>query len=159
VAGLRLKGRGIRHRHCEYPASEIVAHLLQEAADEEDTAWEEKWDAEEEESLPQAVSVAVTFREDAEGQGGENEVYTRELVIPLMIGIAEKSGGGRQQAAPESLMGGDMGMDSEGPAGGSFAQSESDRVSDRKKSSDIDTKRWGGRGSGRNSRTTRNQSK
>jgi prepilin-type N-terminal cleavage/methylation domain-containing protein len=131
----------------------------EEATDGEDTAWEEKWDAEEEESMPQAVSVAVTFREDAEGQGGENESYTRELVIPLMIGIAEKSGG-RQQAAPESLMGGDMGMTPEGgETGGSFAQPESGRVSDRKKSGDIDTKRWGGRGSGRNSRTTRNQSK
>lgn len=130
----------------------------EEATDGEDTAWEEKWDAEEEESMPQAVSVAVTFREDAEGQGGENEVYTRELVIPLMIGIAEKRGG-RQQAAPESLMGGDMGMVSEEPTGGSFAQTERGSVSDRKKSSDIDTKRWGGRGAGRSSRTTRNQSK
>ena len=100
----------------------------------------------------------MTFLEDADGQGGENEVSTRELVIPLMIGIAEKSGG-RQQVVPESLMGGDMGMVPEGAAGGSFAQSESGSMSDRKKSSDIDTKRWGGRGSGRSSRTTRNQSK
>jgi prepilin-type N-terminal cleavage/methylation domain-containing protein len=131
----------------------------EEATDGGDTAWEEKWDAEEEESMPQAVSVAVTFREDAEGQGGENESYTRELVIPLMIGIAEKSGG-RQQAAPESLMGGDMGMVPEGgETGGSFAQSESGSVSERKKSSDIDMKRWGGRGAGRSSRSTRNQSK
>lgn len=131
----------------------------EEATDGEDTAWEEKWDAEEEESLPQAVSVAVTFREDADGQGGDNESYTRELVIPLMIGIAEKSGG-RQQAAPESLMGGEMGTAvSDESAGGSFAQPESRSMSDRKNSGGIDTKRWGGRGTGRSSRTTRSQSK
>lgn len=119
----------------------------EEATDGEDSAWEEKWDAEEEESLPQAVSVAVTFREDNEGQGGENEVYTRELVIPLMIGIAEKSGGGRQQAAPESLMGGDMGMVPEGgETGGSFAETESGKTSSSKSKDSSGTKTWGKKG-------------
>ena len=54
-----------------------------EEAAEEETAWEEKWDAEEEGELPQAVSVAVTFREEATREGADDDVYTRELVIPL----------------------------------------------------------------------------
>ncbi len=78
-----------------------------EEAAEEETAWEEKWDAEEEGELPQAVSVAVTFREEATREGADDEVYTRELVIPLMIAAADRSSGGREMAAtaPEGMLG------------------------------------------------------
>jgi general secretion pathway protein J len=129
-----------------------------EATDGEDTAWEEKWDAEEEESLPHAVSVAVTFLEEAAGQGDENEVYTRELVIPLMIEIAEKRGG-RERAAPESLMGEDMGMIPEGSTGGSFAESEDGKTGTRKNSDSSGSKRWGSRGTLRSVRPSGSQSK
>ena len=112
----------------------------------EGAAWEEKWDAEEEGSLPRAVGVAVTFLDAATGEGGEEEAYTRELVIPLMIKIAEKRGG-RGSAASESLMQEEMGVAPEEAAGGSFAQTETGRPRSGKGSDEAGVNRWGGRGS------------
>lgn len=114
---------------------------------EENSSWEEKWDAEEERSLPGAVSVSVNFLEAATRQGDEDEIYTRELVIPLMISAADRSGssGGRELAAPDDMLGGNASMPQEGrQAGGSFAQPDSGKTSSSRTSSDSSgSNRWG----------------
>lgn len=115
-------------------------------AAEEEGAWEETWDAEEEGSLPQAVSVAVTFLEEATREGADDVFYTRELVIPLMIATADKSSG-REWAAGESMMGDETGMLEEGgAAGGSFADLQSGKTGGSKSSSSGGTKSWGKKG-------------
>lgn len=47
--------------------------------------WREYWDPEEERTLPHAVKIALTFEEEGKREGDEEEVYERELIIPLMI--------------------------------------------------------------------------
>jgi len=125
-----------------------------EEAAEEETAWEEKWDAEEEGELPQAVSAAVTFREEATREGADDEVYTRELVIPLMIAAADRSSGGREMAAtaPESMLGEDMGMAPGSASGGSFADSGRAETDGGKTGGSSSARSWGKKGglSGRN---------
>jgi prepilin-type N-terminal cleavage/methylation domain-containing protein len=95
---------------------------VEEAAEEEES-WEEKWDAEEEGTLPQAVSVSVTFLEEPAGQGGGDESYTRDLVIPLMIAAADRSSS-RGLAGEENMMGEGRDMPPEG-GGGRFADQKS----------------------------------
>jgi len=121
-----------------------------EEAAEEDTAWEEKWDAEEEGSLPKAVSVTVTFLEEAAREGSEDVFYTRELVIPLMIEPADKSGG-RQLTGGESMMGGETEVPLEGTPGRG-AETGSDRTESGRTGTSgrtSDSKRWSSRGSAR----------
>jgi len=79
-----------------------------EEAAEEEVRWEEAWDAEEEGTLPQAVKVTVTFLEEAARKEAEDEVYTRELVIPLMIHTDVMKGGGGFREG-ESPTGGETG--------------------------------------------------
>ena len=60
--------------------------------------WEEKWDAEKEKTLPNAVSVELTFEEEAGEEDGEGEVYTKELITPLMVQVKELRGRRRTDA-------------------------------------------------------------
>ena len=111
----------------------------------EETAWEEKWDAEEEGELPQAVSVSVTFLDEAAREGSDDEAYTRELVIPLMIAAADRSSSALTPR--ESMQGGDgMGLAQESESGGSFAESETARTGSGKSGDVSGSKRSGTRG-------------
>ncbi len=113
-------------------------------AAEEETAWEEKWDAEEEEELPRAVSVSVTFLDKAAREGSDDEAYTRELVIPLMIAAADRSSSSAL-TPQESMLGGDRtGLTQESESGGTFA--ESARTGSSQGGDSSGTKRWGTRG-------------
>ena len=47
--------------------------------------WKEQWDAEKEKTLPHAVKVELTFEEEGKREEGEEEIYYRELIVPLMI--------------------------------------------------------------------------
>ena len=120
----------------------------------EETAWEEKWDAEEEGELPQAVSVSVTFLDEAAREGSDNEAYTRELVIPLMIAAADRSSSSAL-TPQESMLGGDgMGLAQESESGGNLADSGSSKTSESKTSSSKSstsrgTRSWGKKGSSR----------
>jgi general secretion pathway protein J len=117
----------------------------EDEAAEEETAWEEKWDAEEEGELPQAVSVSVTFLDEAAREGSDDEAYTRELVIPLMIAAADRSSSALTPR--ESMQGGDgMGLAQESESGGSFAESETARTGSGKSGDVSGSKRWGTRG-------------
>ena len=49
--------------------------------------WEEKWDAEKEGTLPNAVKVELTFEEEGREEDSEGEVYTKELITPLMVQV------------------------------------------------------------------------
>ena len=46
--------------------------------------WKEHWDAEKEGTLPHAVRMELTFKEEGTGEEDEEEFY-RELIVPLMI--------------------------------------------------------------------------
>ena len=117
----------------------------EDEAAEEETAWEEKWDAEEEGELPQAVSVSVTFLDEAAREGSDDEAYTRELVIPLMIAAADRSSSALTPR--ESMQGGDgMGLAQESESGGSFAESETARTGSGKSGDVSGSKRSGTRG-------------
>ena len=59
--------------------------------------WEEKWDAEKEGTLPNAVRVELTFEEEGRDEDSEGEVYTKELITPLMVQV--KTLRGRRGAA------------------------------------------------------------
>ena len=118
----------------------------EDEAAEEETAWEEKWDAEEEGELPQAVSVSVTFLDEAAREGSDDEAYTRELVIPLMIAAADRSSSSALTPR-ESMLGGDgMGLAQESESGGSFAESETARTGSGKSGDVSGSKRSGTRG-------------
>ena len=118
----------------------------EDEAAEEETAWEEKWDAEEEGELPQAVSVSVTFLDEAAREGSGDEAYARELVIPLMIAAADRSSSSAL-TPQESMLGGDgMGLAQESESGGTFAESEPARTGSSKGGDSSGTKRWGTRG-------------
>ena len=76
--------------------------------------WEEKWDAEKEKTLPNAVRVQLTFEEEGSGEDSEGEVYTKELVTPLMVKVKQLRGGrrtstrdrtGRRQPSIEQVAG------------------------------------------------------
>jgi general secretion pathway protein J len=54
--------------------------------------WEEKWDAEKERALPSAVRVELTFEEEGRGEDSEGEVYTKELITPLMVQVKKLRG-------------------------------------------------------------------
>ena len=54
--------------------------------------WEEKWDAEEEGTLPNAVRVELTFEEEGRGEDSEGEMYTKELITPLMVQVKQLRG-------------------------------------------------------------------
>ena len=117
----------------------------EDEAAEEETAWEEKWDAEEEGELPQAVSVSVTFLDKAAREGSDDAAYTRELVIPLMIAAADRSSSALTPR--ESMPGGDgMGLAQESEPGGSFAASETARTGSGKSGDVSGSKRSGTRG-------------
>ena len=88
-----------------------------EGAAEKEVSWEEAWDAEEEGSLPQAVKVTVTFLEEAARKEAEDELYTRELVIPLMIHTDVLKGGGGFREG-EGPTGGETGGAGESTLGG-----------------------------------------
>ena len=117
----------------------------EDEAAEEETAWEEKWDAEEEGELPQAVSVSVTFLDEAAREGSDDEAYTRELVIPLMIAAADRSSSSALTPR-ESMLGGDgMGLAQESESGGSFAESETARTGSGNRGDVSGSKRSGTR--------------
>lgn len=121
-----------------------------ETTSEEEADWVEKWDAEEEGSLPQAVSVTVTFLEEGTAPGDEDEIYTRELVIPLMIAAADRSSGGREMrtAFPEGMFEEGTGMIPEegGAPGGSFAEPKGDKTGRSKSGERSGTRNWGKKG-------------
>ena len=82
--------------------------------------WEEKWDAEKEGTLPHAVKVGLTIEEESR-EDSEEEPYTRELIIPLMVHV-KKARGGRRLGGEEqerNLLEGVSGTGREGIAGGS----------------------------------------
>jgi general secretion pathway protein J len=54
--------------------------------------WEEKWDAEKERALPNAVRVELTFEEEGREEDSEGEVYTKELITPLMVQVKKLRG-------------------------------------------------------------------
>jgi general secretion pathway protein J len=54
--------------------------------------WEEKWDAEKEGTLPNAVRIELTFEEEGRGEDSEGEVYTKELITPLMVQVKQLRG-------------------------------------------------------------------
>jgi len=54
--------------------------------------WEEKWDAEKEGRLPNAVRVELTFEEQGRDEDSEGEVYTKELITPLMVQVKQLRG-------------------------------------------------------------------
>jgi len=60
--------------------------------------WKEHWDAEKERTLPHAVKIELTFEEEGRREGDEEEIYYRELIIPLMIHTKKLRGrrGGRR---------------------------------------------------------------
>ena len=60
--------------------------------------WEEKWDAEKEKMLPDAVKIELTFEEEGE-EDSEAEVYTKELITPLMVQVKELRGGRRSSTS------------------------------------------------------------
>lgn len=121
-----------------------------ETAEEE--TWEEVWDAEEEGTLPQAVNVTVTFLEKATRKEAEDEVYTRELVIPLMIHAdARKGGGGLREG--ESPTEGETGVPGESTLGrgsgtGSDSSTRSGRSTRSRGTTGSGSKRGGGKADG-----------
>ena len=67
--------------------------------------WEEKWDAEKEGTLPHAVKVVLTVEEEGRGEDSEGEIYTRELIVPLMVHVDTIRGGrGRSGEEGESVL-------------------------------------------------------
>lgn len=54
--------------------------------------WEETWDAEQEGTFPHAVRVELTFEEEGRNEGSEGEVFTRELITPLMVQVKQLRG-------------------------------------------------------------------
>lgn len=64
--------------------------------------WEEKWDAEKEGTLPNAVRVELTFEEEGRDEDSEGEVYTKELITPLMVQVKTLRG---RRSADDSTAG------------------------------------------------------
>ena len=88
--------------------------------------WEEKWDAEKEGTLPHAVKVELTIEEEGSREDSEEEPYTRELIIPLMVHV--KKSRGRRRPGGEELtrdLEGASGVGREGIAGGSSGSGRS----------------------------------
>jgi general secretion pathway protein J len=57
---------------------------LKRRREEGEGEWKEHWDAEKKGTLPHAVRVELTFKEEGREEEDEEEFY-RELVVPLMI--------------------------------------------------------------------------
>ena len=94
--------------------------------------WEEKWDAEKEGTLPHAVKVELTIEEENR-EDSEEEPYTRDLIIPLMVHV-KKARGGRRLGGVEqerNLLEGVSGSGREGIAGGSSGSGRSSGNSSR----------------------------
>ena len=58
---------------------------LKRVGEEGEGQWKELWDAERKGSLPHAVRVELTFREEGRGEDDEEDEFIRELIIPIMI--------------------------------------------------------------------------
>ena len=69
--------------------------------------WEEKWDAEKEGTLPNAVRVELTFEEEGRDEESEGEVYTKELITPLMVQVKTLRG---RRGADDSTAGRSTGV-------------------------------------------------
>ena len=88
--------------------------------------WEEKWDAEKEGTLPHAVKVELTIEEEESREDSEEEPYTRELSIPLMVHVDTARGRRRMGGEERGIdMEGARGTGREGIAGGNSGSGRS----------------------------------
>lgn len=69
---------------------------------EDEGEWEETWDTQAEGTLPRAVRVELTFEEEGRGEKREGNIYTMELITPLMVHAKQLRGRRSSDISAES---------------------------------------------------------